>query len=122
LKRRTGVTLAPFSNTSLQRSSFHLSGAFPDLDTIHRGHEGVRRFFEQFNEPWEELSVKPDKVVDAGSQVLVLLHFRAVGRDGIEVELPLAHLWTMRDGLAVRMNAFSDQQDALDAAGLSQDR
>jgi ketosteroid isomerase-like protein len=36
------------------------------------------------------------------------------------VMLPFAHLWTLRNGQVVRMDAYSDQQKALEAAGLSE--
>jgi ketosteroid isomerase-like protein len=96
---------------------FHLSGAFPDLDDVYRGHAGIREFNDLFIEPWEELSVEPDKIIEIDDRVLALVHFRARGRDGIEVQLPLAHVWTMKNGLAVRMDAYSDHQKALEAAG-----
>jgi len=97
---------------------FHLSGVFPDLDHVYRGHAGIQEFADRFIEPWEELSVEPDRMIEVGNRVLVFVHFRARGRDGIEVQLPLAHLWTMGNGLAVRMEAYSDQQKAFAAAGL----
>jgi ketosteroid isomerase-like protein len=97
---------------------FHLSGAFPDLDHVYRGHTGIQEFADQFIEPWEELSVEPDRMIEIDDRVLALVHFRARGRDRIEVQLPLAHLWTLWNGLAVRMDAYSNQQKALEAAGL----
>jgi ketosteroid isomerase-like protein len=99
---------------------FHVSGAFPDLDAVYRGHDGVRRLNDQLNEPWEQFKLEPDRFIDLGEQVLVLSHFRAKGRDGIEVRLPFAHLWTLRDGLVVRMDAFAGHEQALDALGLSE--
>jgi ketosteroid isomerase-like protein len=97
---------------------FHLSGAFPDLDPIYRGHEGMRQLNDQLNAPWEEISLVPERLVDLGERVLVLSHFEARGRDGIEVRLPFAHVWTLRNGQVARMTAFSDQQAALEAVGL----
>jgi ketosteroid isomerase-like protein len=99
---------------------FHLSGVFPDLEPVYRGHEGVRKLNEQLNEPWEELSLDPERFIDIGSRVLVLSHFHATGRDGMEVRLSFAHLWTLRKGQIVRADAFSDQQEALEAVGLSE--
>jgi uncharacterized protein len=99
---------------------FHLSGAFPDLDPVYRGHEGIRELNERLNAPWEEISLDPERLIDMGERVLVLCHFQALGRDGIEVTLPFAHLWTLRNGQVVRMDAFSNQQKALEAAGLSE--
>jgi hypothetical protein len=46
----------------------HLSGAFPDLDAVYRGHEGVERFTDLFNAPWEELSVDAERFIDLGDQ------------------------------------------------------
>jgi ketosteroid isomerase-like protein len=97
---------------------FHLSGAFPDLDHVYRGHAGIQEFADQFLEPWEELSVESHRIIEIDDRVLALVHFRARGRDGIEVQLPLAHVWMMRNKLAVRMDAYSDQQKAFEAAGL----
>jgi ketosteroid isomerase-like protein len=99
---------------------FHLTGVFPDLKPVYRGRAAVRSFFEQFTEPWEELMIEPARVIDVEERVLVLLRFHARGRDGIEVELPLAHLWTLRSGRAVRMDAYSDQEEALETVGLSE--
>ena len=99
---------------------FHLSGAFPDLDHLYRGRDGFQMLNEQLNAPWEEISLDPDRIIDMDEQILVLSHFQARGRDGIEVRLPFAHLWTLRNGQVVRMDAFSDQHTALEAAGLSE--
>jgi hypothetical protein len=98
----------------------HLAGVFPDLEPVYRAHEGVRKWVEQTREPWEELSVEPDRVIDLGARVLVLAHFQVMGRDGIEVQRPVGHVWTMRNGQAVRMDAYSNHQNALEAVGLSE--
>jgi ketosteroid isomerase-like protein len=98
---------------------FRLSGAFPDLDPVYRGHDGIRRLNEQLNAPWEELSFLPDQIVDLGDRVLALCHFHAKGRDGLELDFPLAHIWEIRDGQAVSLQAYSDQKEALEAAGVT---
>ena len=98
----------------------HLAGVFPDMEPVYRGHKGALRWVEQTREPWEQLAVEPDRVIDLGARVLVLGHFRARGRNGIEVERPFANLWTLRNELVVRMDAYSDQQKALEAVGLSE--
>jgi ketosteroid isomerase-like protein len=97
---------------------FRLSGAFPDLDPVYRGHAEIRRLNEQLNAPWEELSFLPDRIIDLGDRVLALCHFHAKGRDGLEVDFALAHIWTIRDGQAVSLQAYSDQKEALEAAGV----
>jgi len=98
----------------------HVSGAFPDLDGVYRGHDGMRKLNEALNEPWVTLSLDPERFIDAGSRVLVLSQFHARGRDGLEVNLQLANLWTVRHGRIVRMEAFADHESGLDAVGLSE--
>jgi ketosteroid isomerase-like protein len=96
----------------------HVSGAFPDLDPVYRGHEGMRKLNAALNEPWAALSLDPEQFIDAGSRVLVLSRFRARGRDGMEVNRQLANLWTVRGRQIIRMDAFSDHAAAREAAGL----
>jgi ketosteroid isomerase-like protein len=98
----------------------HLTGVFPDLDPVYRGHGGVREFVALFNAPWEELTVEVERFVDLGDQVLTLSYFDGKARDGMEVRRPLAHLWTLREGRIIRMNAFQDHHQALEAVGLSE--
>jgi uncharacterized protein len=98
----------------------HLSGTFPDLDPVYRGHQGVRDFSALFNSPWEKLELEAERFIEVDGRVLVLSRFHGIGRDGIDLRLPLAHLWTLRDGLVVRMDAFRDRQKALEAVGLSE--
>jgi hypothetical protein len=99
---------------------FRTAGIFPDMETVYRGREEFVSFLYKFAEPWEELWLEPDRYFDIGARVLVLAHFHAKGRDGIEVERPFAHLWTMRDGRAVQLVAYADQGKALEAVGLSE--
>jgi uncharacterized protein len=90
------------------------------LDAVYYGHAGLRKFTQEFRESWEQLFADPERIVERGEQVVVLVRLRGKGRDGIEVERPFAHVWTMRGGRAVRIDGFADQQKALEAAGLSE--
>jgi len=97
----------------------HLAGIFPDLEPVHRGRDVILKLVEHGSETWEEITIKADRIIDLGARALVLAHFQARGREGIEVQRPIAHLWTMRGGRAVRMDAYADQQEALEAVGSS---
>ncbi len=55
-----------------------------------------------------------------GDFVVVLTRYIGRGKgSGVDVDTPGAHLWTVRDGRAVRMVVFSDRERALEAAGLA---
>ena len=88
---------------------------------VARGREEVRKMGKEFESAWAEHNTEAEEIraVDADRVLLVSVeHFK--GRDGIEVEAPLAAIFTLRDGKIVRWQAFWDRQKALEAAGLSE--
>ena len=105
-----------------------LSGMHPDIEwkTIrsggpYRGHDEVRRFLEDMREPFEEVMVEPDEWFDYGDRIVVFLRIRARPRGSEAVaENRVGHLWTMRDGKAIRCETFPRREEALEAAGLSE--
>src|SRR6476619_3663566 len=87
----------------------------------HRGHEEVRRFMEDMREPFEEVMVEPDEWFDHGDRIVVFLRIRARPRGSHAIaENRVGHLWTMRDGKAIRCETFPRREEALEAAGLSE--
>ena len=94
---------------------------FPDLAEPHFGHEGVARYIAKVNEAFDDYQMNPEEFIDAGAdRVLVFSREGGRGRgSGAEVEThPTAHLWTLRDGKAIRMESYWERSDALEAAGL----
>lgn len=84
----------------------------------YRGHEGMRRYFAAF-EGLEDVRFEFVDGVAAGDKVVVTMMLRAKGTDtGIPVEQLAHQLWTIRDGRAVRVEAFANKSDALEAAGI----
>jgi ketosteroid isomerase-like protein len=90
----------------------------PDA-TVHRGREAVRRDWAQTAELFDEWSIEVDEYIDAGDEVVVLLRYRGRGREsGAVVQAEMAHVWTFRDGAAIRLRQYVDRAQALEAAGL----
>jgi ketosteroid isomerase-like protein len=94
------------------------SGAFPGLDPVYRGHDGFRRFWREFTEPWESFQIKPGEERDCGEQVLSLGSFEARGREELKVRRPTASVWTFRDGQVISVQVYADHAQALEAVGL----
>jgi ketosteroid isomerase-like protein len=89
--------------------------------TSYRGREGVRRFWDDLHADWQDLEVSVDEFRDLGDRVLTLGRFKALGRaSGVDLDVPIAQLWELRDGMVVHMHAYSDPADALRAAGLDE--
>lgn len=87
---------------------------------------GTRRGADAFTaargsvaETFASLSVDVDDLIDAGDRVLALATLRGRGRaSGVEIDRPQGHVWTVRDGRAVRFEWFNDREAARGSAGL----
>jgi uncharacterized protein len=84
------------------------SAELPGADVL-RGRDAVAAFLQQFLESWERFEQEVEDVVVAGDRIGLAIHLRAVGASsGVELDTRYAHVWTMRDGLGVRVDAYRD--------------
>ena len=91
----------------------------PEPDT-YRGHEGIRRYFAGFDGVMDEVRWEADELMEApGDRVVagIRLLTRSVAT-GLELELPVWQLCTVRDGKVLRIEGFAKREDALRAAGI----
>ena len=91
----------------------------PEPDT-YRGHEGIRRYFAGFEGVMEEVRWEADELIEAPDE-RVVAGIRLVTRSvatGLELELPVWQLCTVRDGKVLRIEGFAEREDALRAAGI----
>ena len=97
-----------------------LAPEMPDAGT-YRGEE-ARRWIVAWVDSFERLTQELVKLIDAGDN-RVLAEFIQRGwtaGSDIPVELPTWALTTLRDGNFVRNELFTNRDDALEAAGLSE--
>ena len=99
---------------------FVTSGVYPGLDDVYRGHGGMRKFWRDFRGPWNTIRITIEETRDCGDRVIALYRFEATARDGMKVNRQGANVWTFKDGLMTRTEAFGDWNEALEAAGLSE--
>jgi ketosteroid isomerase-like protein len=97
---------------------FRTAGVFPGLDPVYRGHAGIKKFWGDFRDPWQSLRIVIDHFRERGDQLVALYRFEAVGREGVSVHRQAANVITVRNGLAIRIEAFESWKAALDAAGM----
>ena len=99
---------------------FHEDPQFPEAG-VYRGRDAFRGYFDRFREEWEGYRVRVEEVLDSGDKVLVFTQQMARGKaSGVQIDLRIAHLWTIRSGKAVRMQAYFDRAEALKALGLEE--
>ncbi len=88
---------------------------------VYHGHEGVRASFREALAGFREFEFQPLDFTPSADHVLVTVQEHGVGRtSGIVVDRREYAVWTLRDGMVVRMRAFLDHGEALRAAGLAE--
>ena len=103
--------LAALHPDAIWRESAELPGA-----DVVRGRSEIETFLKEFLETWRSFHQEVEGIQVKSDQVAVLLHMRAVGRSsGAEIDARYGHVWTMRDGHGVCVDAYRDQSAALRA-------
>jgi ketosteroid isomerase-like protein len=76
-------------------------------DRTLRGLEGFAVFVEGLEEDFSEFRYEPEKFDEVSSeQLMVTGHIQARGRrSNMPLSAPFGHLWTLRDGMAVKVEA-----------------
>ncbi|MGH2924118.1 MAG: nuclear transport factor 2 family protein [Solirubrobacterales bacterium] len=96
-------------------AEWHESGALPEPD-VHRGRDAIAAFLTDFLAQWESFDQEIVEVSESGDKVGVFIHLTATGRgSSIPVDARYAHIWTMRDGLAIRVDAYYEESNAREA-------
>lgn len=92
--------------------------AWPGIETSYRGYDGIARYLATIYDAFEDYHAEPERLIDSGERVVVLAIERGRGRfSGAPAEIRhTAHIWTLRDGRAVRLDVNWDREQAL--AGL----
>ena len=84
----------------------------------HRGFDEIRQRLEAQLEVFDEFTIEPEEFHEHGDRVAVPVRQRARGgASGVEVEIRIGHLWTVRDGKIARLDVFAARDDALRALG-----
>jgi ketosteroid isomerase-like protein len=91
--------------------------------TSYQGHRGVQRWMDEMKQEWTSFEVRPERFLDlGGDRILVMGTWRAQGRSGgVQLDFPQATWLTRyRKGKLVLLRTFTDRDEALEAAGLSE--
>ena len=87
----------------------------------YRGAAAATKFFEDLVEPFEEVGYEPQQLFERGDQIVVFLivRFKPRGSSAL-VENNVGALWTIRDGKPVRCEMYPQREQALEAAGMTE--
>jgi ketosteroid isomerase-like protein len=87
---------------------------------VYNGHGGLETYVSAIDEIWDDFRVVPAEFVDGGDVVVTAVTLHGKGRgSGVDVEMKLFNVWTLRDLKVVRIvGGYRDRFEALEAAGL----
>ena len=92
-----------------------------EFERTPKGHGPLEQILEGYREAqldvFDEFEIEPEVFFERGEHVAVTVRQRAHGEaSGVEVEIRIGHLWTVRDGEIVRLEVFAARDDARKAA------
>ncbi|MGA8928002.1 MAG: nuclear transport factor 2 family protein [Solirubrobacterales bacterium] len=80
----------------------------------YRGPDGIRRWFDSFDEVMDEIRWEPHRFREAGDRVVVEFTLRARGKTtGLDFGQDAVMVWEIRDGMASRLDLFQSLDEAL---------
>jgi ketosteroid isomerase-like protein len=88
----------------------------------YRGPEALLEWMDEGDDAFEDFTVELLDVEELGEHVVASMRQRGRGKaSGAEVDHHFTHVWTLRDGRAIRMQSFAHRDDAVRYARQSTD-
>ena len=101
-------------------AEWHTTGRFTD-EGVYRGREGLERLWAETHEDMEmNLSMSDIHAVAKDKVFAAPLAAGQGRRSKARYEQPMWFVYTLRDGLIVRVETYTDSAQALEAAGLQE--
>jgi ketosteroid isomerase-like protein len=98
----------------------YVAAPLPDAFEYH-GPEGMLQMFGNWTEGFNDYVQRAEEFIDAGDHVIARVHQTATGSEsGVPVEQRVWFLHTVRNGKLVRLGVHDSKQQALEAAGASE--
>lgn len=93
---------------------------FPGTEGTFRGYEGLSAMNRELQDSYVEMNWEPIGVEELGDgRYLVTIHVTGTGRgSGIQLEGEIAHIVTLREGKATRLDTYLSMDSAREAEGL----
>jgi ketosteroid isomerase-like protein len=87
--------------------------------TEKRGPEALRENFRQLRDAFDEIHYDLREFVDLGDRVLARVGaYMHAEQTGIEFNIEVGQIWTVRDGKAMRLDIYPSWEEAREAAGI----
>jgi uncharacterized protein len=88
---------------------------------VYEGFEGTRAFLATWVDAWDDWELEVESLLDAGDRVVAFVRQHGTSKEaGLPIDMSFAQVWTLRDGKLSRMDMYSDRDEALADAGISE--
>ena len=88
---------------------------------MHQGREGAIHAIREWVEPFSEHYIEPLDFIEQEDRVIIPQRQWGIGStSGVPVEIEVTHVYEVRDGQIVRVDEYDTLEEALEAAGLSE--
>jgi ketosteroid isomerase-like protein len=89
----------------------------PDIGAeVYHGREGFLANFAELQDVFDDLVVDPQDIEDRGNRIMATTRITGKGKgSGVAIEAKIFHVWTLRDGMASRLEIFSNEEQAREA-------
>src|SRR5262245_32455615 len=75
---------------------------------VYDGHDGMRTLIREICDAWEGFTETTERLIPVGDRVVAIQRISARGRASmVDVEATGAVVWTVSDGLVVRVDVFN---------------
>ena len=106
--------ILPFIHSEFEATTPPNLASEPDT---YRGHDGIRRWFDSFDEVMDQIRWDANRFQQVGERVVVEFTLRARGKTtGLDFGQDAVMVWSLRDGKAIRVELFESLDEALRAA------
>jgi ketosteroid isomerase-like protein len=86
---------------------------------VYQGIDAVFRFLGRYFDMFEEITLNPDRFIDAGASIVVPNRSRSLGREGVEVFARSTFVFTVVAGQITDICLYQETDEALKAVGLA---
>lgn len=105
--------ILPFIHPEFEATTPPNLASEPDT---YRGHDGIRRWFDSFDEVMDQIRWDANDFQQVGDRVVVEFTLRARGKTtGLDFGQDAVMVWSLRDGRAIRVELFESMDEALRA-------
>jgi ketosteroid isomerase-like protein len=81
---------------------------------LRRGVDAVTAYVREWSSTFDDYHCEVHDLIDRGESVVAALHLHGrIGGSGSPLRIPLTQVWTIRDGMVVRVDEYRTTAEAL---------